>query len=66
MATMSEVTKRAAASATGLILFTLASGQFLMTLDSSAMKSLLPRCRHLPRPRRRPNVVVALRIAQFR
>src|ERR1700744_4625164 len=37
MATMSEVTKRAAASATGLILFTLAFGQFLMTLDSSVM-----------------------------
>jgi MFS family permease len=34
---MSETTQRAAASASGLVLFTLASGQFLMTLDSSVM-----------------------------
>jgi MFS family permease len=34
---MNESTQRAAASASGLVLFTLASGQFLMTLDSSVM-----------------------------
>ncbi len=34
---MNESTKRAAAAASGLVLFTLASGQFLMTLDSSVM-----------------------------
>ena len=34
---MNGTTQRAAASASGLILFTLASGQFLMTLDSSVM-----------------------------
>jgi MFS family permease len=34
---MNETAKRAAASASGLVLFTLASGQFLMTLDSSVM-----------------------------
>ena len=31
------VTEKQAASASGLILFTLASGQFLMTLDSAVM-----------------------------
>jgi MFS family permease len=34
---MNETTRRTAASASGLVLFTLASGQFLMTLDSSVM-----------------------------
>jgi MFS family permease len=34
---MNETTRRTAAAASGLVLFTLASGQFLMTLDSSVM-----------------------------
>jgi MFS family permease len=34
---MNETAQRTAASASGLVLFTLASGQFLMTLDSSVM-----------------------------
>jgi MFS family permease len=34
---MNGTAQRAAASASGLVLFTLASGQFLMTLDSSVM-----------------------------
>ncbi len=34
---MNESTRRAAASGSGLVLLTLASGQFLMTLDSSVM-----------------------------
>ncbi len=34
---MNHTTQRTAAAASGLVLFTLASGQFLMTLDSSVM-----------------------------